>query len=321
MRLEEIPRRPLALLPTPLHELPRLSAALGGVRIWIKRDDLAGFALGGNKVRKLEFLLADAQHQGADTLLTAGSLQSNHARVTAAAAAAAGLACHLVLSGGRPERLQGNTALDALLGATLHFVAAGSERMPRLSALAEEVRRAGRKPYVIPIGGSVPLGSLGYVLGLREVREESARRGIRPEAIVLATSSGGTQGGLEAGNRLLGWDIRIIGVSADEPAAFLQQASAEVATGALALLGSHETVRAGELTVMADYIGKGYGVPTPASQEAMALFAKTEGIILDPTYTAKAAAGLLDLIRRGEFRRGQGVLFWHTGGLPPVLPV
>ncbi len=320
MRLEEIPRRPLALLPTPLHELPRLSTAVGGVPIWIKRDDLTGFALGGNKVRKLEFLLADALRQGADTLVTAGGLQSNHARVTAAAAAAAGLDCHLVLSGSRPERLQGNTALDALLGATLHFVATGPERTARLSALAEELRRAGRKPYVIPIGGSAPLGALGYVLALREVQEECARRGLRPEAIVVAASSGGTQGGLEAGKRLVGWDVRIIGVSADEPAVFLQQASAEMATEALALLGRHETVWPNELTVLGDYVGEGYGASTPASQEAMVLFAKTEGIILDPTYTAKAAAGVLDLIRRGEFR-GQGVLFWHTGGLPPVLPV
>ncbi|MCI0372494.1 MAG: D-cysteine desulfhydrase family protein [candidate division NC10 bacterium] len=321
MRLEEIPRHPLALLPTPLHELPRLSAAAGGVRIWIKRDDLTGFALGGNKVRKLEFLLADALRQGADTLLTAGGLQSNHARVTAAAAAAAGLECHLVLSGGRPERLQGNTALDALLGATLHFVPTGPERTARLSALAEELRRAGRKPYVIPIGGSVPVGALGYVLALEEVQEECVRRGLRPEAIVVATSSGGTQGGLEAGKRLVGWDVRIIGVSNDEPAAFLQEASAELATVALALLGRRETVRPEELTVLGEYIGEGYGTPTPASQEALALFAKTEGIILDPTYTAKAAAGLLDLIHREEFRRGQAVLFWHTGGLPPVLPV
>lgn len=320
MRLEEIPRRPLALLPTPLHELPRLSTAVGGVPIWIKRDDLTGFALGGNKVRKLEFLLADALRQGADTLVTAGGLQSNHARVTAAAAAAAGLDCHLVLSGSRPERLQGNTALDALLGATLHFVATGLERTARLVALAEELRRVGRKPYVIPIGGSVPLGALGYVLALTEVQEACARRGLRPEAIVVAASSGGTQGGLEAGKRLLGWNIRIIGVSADEPAVFLQQASAEMATEALALLGRHETVWPDELTVLGDYVGEGYGASTPASQEAMVLFAKTEGIILDPTYTAKAAAGVLDLIRRGEFR-GQGVLFWHTGGLPPVLPV
>lgn len=320
MRLEEIPRHPLALLPTPLHALPRLGAALGGVRIWIKRDDLTGFALGGNKARKLEFLLAEALGQGADTLLTAGGLQSNHARVTAAAAAAAGLDCHLVLSGGPPARLQGNAALGALLGATLHFVATGAERMPRVMALAEELRRAGREPYVIPIGGSVPLGALGYVLAIEEVQEECARHGIQPEAIVVATSSGGTHGGLEAGRRLLGWEVRIIGVSADEPAAFLQQASAEVATGALALLGRRERVRPEALTVLADYIGEGYGVPTPASQEAMALFAKTEGVILDPTYTAKAAAGLLDLARRGDFRPGQVVVFWHTGGLPPVLP-
>ncbi|MBI3002851.1 MAG: D-cysteine desulfhydrase family protein [candidate division NC10 bacterium] len=300
--------------------MPRLSAALGGPRLWIKRDDLTGFALGGNKVRKLEFLLADALCERADTLLTAGSLQSNHARVTAAAAAAAGLACHLVLSGSGLEPLLGNAALDALLGATLHVVADPSARGPRLTRLAEELRRAGRKPYLIPLGGSVPLGALGYVLALREVGEECERREIRLAAIVVGSSSGGTHGGLEAGRRLLGWNVRLVGVSADEPAPVLREASATLARKALALLGRRESVQPGQLTVLAEYAGDGYGTPTPASREAMALFAQTEGIFLDPTYTAKAAAGLLDLVRRGAFRAGEDVLFWHTGGLPPLLP-
>jgi D-cysteine desulfhydrase family pyridoxal phosphate-dependent enzyme len=307
------PRVPLATLPTPLQPLPRLSAHLGGPQLWIKRDDLTGLALGGNKVRKLEYFLGAARTQGADVLLTAGGQQSNHARVTAAAAARAGLDCILILSGGPPAAWTGNLALDRLFGAEVRFVGAGEERMPALQRLAEALARAGRHPLVIPIGGSTPLGAWGYLEAVRETVPQLAGLGLAPSAIVHGSSSGGTQAGLVVGCRAAGLATRVIGVSADETRADLARMVREIVEPLAAEVGIPPP-EAGAVDVRDDQVGGGYGVPTPASLEAARLFARLEGVALDATYGAKAAAGLVDLVRRGVFRRDEVVLFWHTGG-------
>lgn len=307
-------RESLGFFPTPLHPLPRLSASLGGPSLWIKRDDLTGFALGGNKVRKLEFFLGEARAIGADVLLTAGGHQSNHARITAAAAARAGLDCVLVLSGGHPGSYTGNLALDRLFGAEVRFVATGAERTPVLRELAETLRQAGRRPLVIPIGGSTALGALGYVEAMREVAAQFATLGIAPRAIVHGSSSGGTQAGLIVGCRTVGHAARVIGVSADETRADLTRMVAQI-LGPLAELAGVTVPPPEAIEVLDDYVGAGYGVPTPASEEATRLFARLESIPLDPTYGAKAASGLIDLVRRGVFGPGDAVCFWHTGGM------
>ena len=318
-------REPLGFFPTPLHSLPRLAAHLGGPRLLIKRDDLTGFALGGNKVRKLEFFLAEARRTGADVLLTAGGHQSNHARITAAAAARAGLDCVLVLSGGRPAAYTSNLALDRLFGAELCFVATGPERTPALHALADELRAAGRRPLLIPIGGSTPLGALGYAAAARELAGQLAALGIpsrAPLTIVHGSSSGGTQAGLIVGSRAAGLTARVIGISADETRADLTHMVADI-VGPLALLVGEPAPSADAIEVLDGYVGAGYGIPTPASVEATRLFARLEGIPLDPTYSAKAAAGLVDLVRRAAFSQDDVVCFWHTGGRtwdPPAPP-
>jgi L-cysteate sulfo-lyase len=307
------PRVPLGTLPTPLHPLPRLTAHLGGPQLWIKRDDLTGFALGGNKVRKLEFFLGAALAVGADVLLTAGGHQSNHARVTAAAAARAGLDCLLVLSGGEPRAYAGNLALDRLFGAAVRFVASGPERMPALEAAAEELRQAGRRPLVIPIGGSTALGARGYVEAARELAAQCAGLGLAPRALVHGSSSGGTQAGLVVGGPAAGLAARVIGVSADETRADLTRMVTAVAAPLAAELGLPEPPPSA-IEVVDTEVGEGYGIPTPASEEAARLFGRLEGIPLDPTYGAKAAAGLVRLVRQEAFRREDVVCFWHTGG-------
>jgi D-cysteine desulfhydrase family pyridoxal phosphate-dependent enzyme len=315
-------REPLGFFPTPLHLLPRLSAHLGGPRLLVKRDDLTGFALGGNKVRKLELFLGEARAAGADVLLTTGGHQSNHARITAAAAARAGLDCILVLSGGEPATLTGNLALDRLFGAQLRFVPGRAERGPTLDAAAAELRAAGRRPYVIPLGGSTPLGALGYVEAVREVAGQLASLGVAPTApltIVHSSSSGGTQAGLLVGSQSVGRAARVIGVSADETRADLAAMVAAIATPLAQRLGVAPPPVAA-IDVRDEYVGEGYGIPTAASTEATALFARFEGIALDPTYSAKAAAGLVDLIRRDAFAHDETVCFWHTGGTVWTVP-
>ncbi|PKO22596.1 MAG: D-cysteine desulfhydrase family protein [Chloroflexi bacterium HGW-Chloroflexi-1] len=312
-----LPRRPLAFLPTPLHPLPRLSSQLSGPRIWIKRDDQTGLAGGGNKTRKLEFLIADALAQGADTVLTTGAAQSNHCRQTAAAAAQAGLACHLVLSGTPPAHVTGNLLLDRLLGARLHWTTR-ENRLPRLAALTNELRAAGRHPYPITYGGSDAVGASGYALAVEELRAQVQALGLKLDAIVFAASSGGTQAGLTAGAWALGWDVSILGISVDEQAADLQAKVAELATATAAHLRRPHVFAADEIRVNADYLGRGYGVMGDLEREAITLLARTEAVLLDPVYTGRAFGGLLDMIRRGAFDPGQNVLFWHTGGAPAL---
>jgi D-cysteine desulfhydrase family pyridoxal phosphate-dependent enzyme len=313
-----LPRLHLAHLPTPLEPLPHLSAALGP-RLWIKRDDQTGLAAGGNKTRKLEFLLAEAQRREADTLLTVGGPQSNHCRQTAAAAARLGLRCVLVLGGHAGQaRAGGNLLLDHLLGAEVIW-AGERTREAVMDERAEAERAAGRQPYAIPLGGSTALGAAGYALAMAELLEQARAAGVRFDRVVVASSSGGTQAGLVAGARLHGFEGEVLGISIDEERAALQSTVARLAAETAALLGQPHALAPDDISVDANYLGGGYGVMGQPEREAIRLFALTEGILLDPVYTGRAAAGLLDLVRRGTIGRGETVLFWHTGGTPALF--
>ena len=311
--LASLPTLPLAAFPTPVEEMPRLRAALGGgPRLFIKRDDAIGFAFGGNKVRKMQLVAADARGRGADTLITSGGVQSNHARVTAAAAARLGMRCVIVANGDAPRNPTGNALLDQLLGADVRYVATREERAPAVDAVAQELGRAGRTPYVIPIGASTPLGAAAYALAIRELAGQIDP----PDAIVHATSSGGTQAGLTAGCAMAGIATRVIGISADASAGDLSREIAQIINGLSQLAGESQLsgLRAMSIDVDDRFVGAGYGIPTDASRDAIDLVARTEAIFLDPTYTAKAMAGLIARIRQGEFDSSSTILFWHTGG-------
>ena len=302
----------LGFFPTPLHPLPRLSKALNGPEIWIKRDDQTGLATGGNKTRKLRLLVADALAQGADTLITAGAIQSNHCRQTAAAAAQFGLKCHLVLRGSAPQVANGNLLLDLLMGAKVHFVSDRSESQALMSTLSEELREAGYHPYLIPYGGSNALGAAAYARAVQELVEQAGRCAF--DAVVLATSSGGTQAGLLAGARLFGLKAEIVGISVDEPRDVLAPRIARLAEDVLTLLGVPGNVASAEVHVEDKFRGGGYAVVGDLEREAIRTLARSEGILLDPVYTGRAFGGLLTLIREGRWGKGARVLFWHTGG-------
>jgi D-cysteine desulfhydrase family pyridoxal phosphate-dependent enzyme len=307
-----LPSVPLAQYPTPVEELARLRQALGGgPRLLIKRDDAIGFAFGGNKVRKMQLVAAEAMARGTDTLITSGGVQSNHARVTAAAAAKLGLRCVIVANGTAPEKPTANALLDRLLGADVRYVASREQRAPEMQRIAEELGAQGRRPYVIPIGASTPLGAAAFVQAVHELLGQIDP----PDAIVHATSSGGTQAGLVAGVALAGVKTRVMGISADEPSAALQRDIRAILDGIPSLLNvPASTLREVNIAVDDRFIGEGYGVPTDGSREAVDLLARTEAIFLDHTYTAKAMAGLIAASRAGEFRPTETVLFWHTGG-------
>jgi D-cysteine desulfhydrase len=311
--LKALPSAGLGFEPTPVQEMSRLRAALGGgARLLVKRDDAIPFAFGGNKVRKLDVVAAQARDEGADTLLTVGGLQSNHARVTAAAAARLGLRCVLVLNGVRPERPAANTRLGVLLGAEIHYVATREERAPAMRAAAERLRAEGRRPFEIPLGASTPLGAMAFARAIVELAEQ-----IEPPAVIVhSTSSGGTQAGLVSGCRLLGWPTRVVGISADDPAEALSATVAGLIAGVETTLGTPDRggLAAPEIEVDDSFVGEGYGIPTQASREAIELAARSEALFLDPTYTAKAMAGLISRVRGGRFQPEQTVLFWHTGG-------
>ncbi|HXW06604.1 MAG TPA: D-cysteine desulfhydrase family protein [Vicinamibacterales bacterium] len=310
--LDSLPWVPLAPASTPIESLDRLRAALGGgPRLMVKRDDVIGFAFGGNKVRKLRFVAAAAMADGADTLITSGGIQSNHARVTAATAARLGLHCILVVNGSPPDRPTANALLDRLLGAELRFVASREERLPAMEAAAAALRRLGRHPYIIPVGASTPLGAVAFVAAVREMLAQIDP----PDVIVHASSSGGTQAGLVAGCALAGLSTRVIGVSADEPAQSLASQVREIVSGLPDLLGlGRHCLAAPAIDIDDGFVGEGYGVPTPESRAAIELTARTEAIFLDPTYTAKAMAAMMTYVRRGDFTDSQTLLFWHTGG-------
>jgi D-cysteine desulfhydrase family pyridoxal phosphate-dependent enzyme len=312
--MKRLPRLNFAHLPTPVEPLPNLSAHLGGPRLFVKRDDQTGLAFGGNKTRKLEFLVAEARANGARTLITAGAGQSNHCRQTAAAAARHGFACILVLAGEEPSQASGNLLLDRLLGAEVVWAARG-QRDAVLEQTFQSAWEEGRRPYLIPYGGSNPTGAAAYTFALKELLDQ----GYQPDWIVFASSSGGTQSGLVAGMRLFGYQGKILGISVDEPKQILQERVADLATATADLLGEVENFDPQEVRVNDDYLGGGYGIMGVPEREAITLFARSEGLLLDPVYTGRAAAGLIDMIRVGFFKAGQEVLFWHTGGSPALF--
>lgn len=318
----ELPRFPLAETPTPVHTLDRLSAHLGGPAILMKRDDMTGLAFGGNKTRKLEFLVADAVARGADTLVTAGSSQSNHCRQTAAAAAKAGLRCDLVLGGEPPGIPEGNLLLDVLLGARIHW-GGPARRGETLGEVASSLRSEGLRPCVIPYGGSSPLGAAGYVMAMEETARQIPFDGKPIDAMIFASSSGGTHAGLITGALAFGFRGKVIGIcveKGDRSADELEGGIATLARETAGLLGDPALVGPG-VPVILDrrYAGEGYGVVGPREREAIRLVARLEGILLDPVYTAKAMGALIDMIGLHEFSRNERVLFWHTGGAPALF--
>jgi D-cysteine desulfhydrase len=308
----------LGALPTPLHELERLSKLLGGPRLLVKRDDLTGLALGGNKTRKLGYLIAEALQQKADTILTVGAPQSNHARQTAAAAARYGLGAVLVLAQRAPARANGNLLLDHLLGARVRW-AGDRDPLEVLEEAAAEETAAGRKPYIIPYGGSNALGAAAYAVAMEELIRQSLEQDMPIDHIVLASSSGGTQAGLVVGARALNYGGRILGISVDKQAGPLGDKVLNLAQVTAGLLGLRLIIHPEDVHVSDAYLGQGYAVLGQAEREAIRLTARTEGLLLDPVYTGRAMAGLIDLIRRGEFTKRETVLFWHTGGAPALF--
>jgi len=322
MDISRFPRAALARLPTPIEPLPRLSAHLGGPRLYVKRDDLTGLGLGGNKLRKLEFLLGDALARGADTVLTVGALQSNHARQTAAACASLGLTCELILRRGSHVNdaylYNGNMLLNRLFGARLHLLQAQESRKERMATRAETLRAEGRRPYCIPVGGSCGLGNLGYVSCVEEILAQSAEMNVRFEAVVVATGSGGTQGGLVAGMRLRA-GVPVIGMAVEGTRPEQEALAAAQAAETLRLLGGDDVGLGDSVVVMDDFVGPGYARPSDAMREAVSLAARFEGLVLDPVYTGKAFAGFVALARSGRYGQSDALLFVHTGGAPGLF--
>jgi D-cysteine desulfhydrase len=311
----DIPRLNFAHLPTPIESLPRLSKFLGGPHLLVKRDDQTGLAFGGNKTRKLEFLVAEARNKGAETLISGGALQSNHCRQTAAAAARFGFDCVLVLTGEKPEQPSANLMLDRLFGAEIVYVADRKDRDRILQETFDRATNEGKKPYLVPYGGSNATGALGYAFAMKELM----RQGANADWIVFATSSGGTHAGLLLGQRVFGFSGRILGISIDESEEWLKQEVSQLASATGEKLGQPIEITPGDVLANADYCGAGYGVLTEQEREAIRLFAEYEGLLLDPVYTARAAAGMIDLIRKGFFEMSETVLFLHTGGQPALF--
>jgi D-cysteine desulfhydrase family pyridoxal phosphate-dependent enzyme len=286
--------------------------------LWVKRDDQTGLATGGNKTRKLEFLVADALQQRADTLITVGAPQSNHARQTAAAAAKAGLKSALVLRGAAPADRTGNILLDDLVGAEIFW--AGTRSLDEVAAeVAEELSSRGQRPYLIPLGGSNPIGAAGYAAAMLEFVEQAKTGDLHFDAIVFATSSGGTQSGLALGAKLSGYADRVLGISVDHTSDYLVPLLVELANATAQHIGKAITFSAQDFEVNDHYLGGGYAVLGEPEREAIRLCAQTEGLLVDPVYTGRALAGLIDLIRAGEFSSERNVLFWHTGGTPALF--
>ena len=321
MHIEKLPRFPLAQLPTPVERLTRLSRELGGPELLIKRDDQTGLALGGNKTRKLEFLVGDALAQGADTLVTVGAAQSNHCRQTAAAAAKAGLKCELILNGDKPEMPNGNLLLNRLFGAREHWIDR-TERAAKLREISEQLRAQGRKPYAITVGGSNGVGATGYVLAMIELMEQLCATKQRVDHILFGTSSGGTQAGIEVGARITGFNGKLHGLSIDknDPEHLEYESEvAQIANDCAAYVGAEVRLTKADISVVYGFMGEGYGVVGELEREAIRLMARCEGIVLDPVYAGRAFGALVALIRKGVFQRGETVLFWHTGGAPALF--
>lgn len=321
MPFRHLPRYPLAHLPTPLEDAPNLSRALGGPRILVKRDDLTGLALGGNKARKLEYLIADARQQGATVVITAGGTASNHCRQTVAAARIAGLRCVLVHSTHEPDQpLQGNYLLNHLCGAEFRFVREESERPPMMERVAAELRAAGERPYIIPGGGSNPLGATAYVRAVFEIMEQlRARAETATHLYATASTSGGTFAGLALGAKLAGGPFAPVGIVIEDDAAATADVIVPLANETAAFLDAPERLVAADLILDERFVGPGYAIPTPTCLDAIALAARTEGLLLEPVYTGKTLAGLIAHIREGRLGPDDTVIFLHTGGAPTIF--
>lgn len=319
MHLARFPRLKFAHLPTPLEPMPHLTKLLGGPKLWIKRDDCTGLAGGGNKTRKLEFLMADALEQGADTIITQGATQSNHARQTAAIAVKLGMECHILLedrtaSTSDDYNFNGNVFLDRLFGAQLYRHAGGTDMNAAMDELAEQLRTQGRRPYVIPGGGSNAIGALGYVNAGLELLQQCNDMGLAVDQVIHATGSAGTQAGLVTGLAASNSGIPVLGIGVRAPQKKQEANVFQLAEETAELLGIAGAVKRDHVVANCDYVGEGYGITTPETIEAIELFARCESILLDPVYSGKGAAGLIDLIRRGAFDESQNLVFVHTGG-------
>ena len=319
MHLARFPRIKLAHLPTPLEAMERLSKHLGGPRLWIKRDDCTGLSTGGNKTRKLEFLMGDAMRQGADTVITQGATQSNHARQTAAAAAKLGFECHILLEdrtgfATREYTQNGNVLLDHLHGAHVSKRPAGADMNAEMEAVARDLRAKGKKPYIIPGGGSNTTGALGYANCALELVAQANELNLRIDHIVQATGSTGTQAGLVAGLCAIHANIPVLGISVRAPKEKQEEAVFALAEKTAELVGAPGAVKREHIAANSDYVGQGYGIPTEGMIEAVTMLAQHEGILLDPVYTGKGMAGLIDLVRKGTFEKESNVVFLHTGG-------
>ena len=323
MNLAKFPRRRYTEGQTPIEKVPQFSKSLGGPDIYIKRDDLLGLTAGGNKTRKLEFLVADALAQGADTLITCGAVQSNHCRLTLGAAVKEGLKCRFILEervpGSFDAKASGNIFLYNLLGIEqITVVQAGSDLMAEMDRVRQELAAEGRKGYIIPVGGSNVIGATGYVACAQEIQEQTFNIGLDIDAVVCTSGSAGTQAGLVAGLYGCSMNIPVIGINVsrgrEEQEAIVYRLARETAKH----VGIHTEIPRDAVICLGDYVGPGYSLPTPEMAEAVNLLAKTEGILLDPVYTGKAMAGLIDLVRKGHFKKEDKVLFLHTGGAPAL---
>ncbi|MCV6598658.1 MAG: D-cysteine desulfhydrase [Mangrovicoccus sp.] len=317
--LAKFPRVALGHLPTPLEPMDRLSEELGGPRLWVKRDDCTGLSSGGNKTRKLEFLMADALQQGADTIITQGATQSNHARQTAAAAAKLGLACHILLedrtgSDDPSYILNGNVLLDRLHGASVSKRGGGADMNAEMEALAETLLKEGKRPYIIPGGGSNPIGALGYVNCARELAEQAIHMGLKIDALVHATGSSGTQAGLVAGLAAIQSDIHLLGIGVRAPQEKQESMVHDLALRTASYMGTGTEIPRDSVRANCDYVGPGYGLATDGMIAALKLLAQTEGLLFDPVYSGKGLDGLIDQIRKGYFDGMENVVFLHTGG-------
>jgi D-cysteine desulfhydrase len=323
MNLTRFPRRRYADGPTPLQPMPRLSRMLGGPELYIKRDDLLGFAAGGNKIRKLEFVMADALAAGADTVITCGAVQSNHCRLTLAAAVREGLTCGLVLeervAGGYQPHASGNNFLYRLMGVgRLKVVPGGSDMAAAMQAMAKEVEAEGGRPYLIPGGASTPLGALGYAACAQEIVSQSFELGVRIDRVVCASGSAGTHAGLLAGFWGTNSGIPVAGMNVSRPKLQQEELVFKLARETAALADIRGEVPREAVLCFGDYVGAGYSVPTAGMVEAVKMLARTEALLLDPVYTGKAMAGLIDQVRKGFLKKGENVLFLHTGGSPAL---
>ena len=319
LTLAKFPRVSLGHFPTPLEPMDRLSESLGGPRLWVKRDDCTGLSSGGNKTRKLEFLMADAAAQDADTIITQGATQSNHARQTAAAAAKLGMACYILLedrtgSNDGNYNLNGNVLLDRLHGAIVSKRPGGADMNAEMETCAAQMQAEGKKPYIIPGGGSNPIGALGYVNCARELTEQAAHAGLKIDALVHATGSSGTQAGLVAGLAALQSDIHLLGIGVRAPKDKQEGMVHDLAVKTAAHMGLGIEIASDHVRANCNYVGAGYGVPTKGMTDALKLLARTEGLLFDPVYSGKGLNGLIDQIREGYFAGMDNVVFLHTGG-------